>query len=176
MKRIASSIAAVAVTLANLLAGPALAGGGGHAKPHAHADMSADQKAFGIAGDPRKVSRTIAIELTDQMRFIPAVVDVKLGETLRFRVTNTGSAPHEMVIGTLPELRKHAALMRSAPAMTHNDAHAASVKPGTVEEIVWTFNRPGEFSYACLVPGHLEAGMVGKVVVKARTASTSTSR
>jgi uncharacterized cupredoxin-like copper-binding protein len=176
MKRIASSIPIMGVALAILLAGPALAEGGEHERPHAHAGMSAEQKAFGVAGDSTKVSRTIAVDMTDQMRFVPAVIDVKLGETLRFRITNKGSGPHEMVIGTLPELREHAALMRSAPAMAHSDAHAASVQSGTTEEIVWTFNRPGEFSYACLVPGHLEAGMVGKVVVKARTAATSPLR
>ena len=32
--------------------------------------------------------------------------------------------------------------------------------------VVWQFTRAGEFQFGCLVPGHFEAGMVGKVTVK----------
>jgi uncharacterized cupredoxin-like copper-binding protein len=31
---------------------------------------------------------------------------------------------------------------------------------------VWTFNRAGEFDFACLVGGHYEAGMKGRIIVK----------
>ena len=33
-------------------------------------------------------------------------------------------------------------------------------------EIVWKFTKAGEFEYACLIPGHREAGMIGTIVVK----------
>jgi plastocyanin len=29
------------------------------------------------------------------------------------------------------------------------------------------FNRPGEFDFACLIAGHYQAGMVGKITVTA---------
>ena len=130
--------------------------------------MPVAQEAFGTAGDPTKVSRTIDVGMTDEMRFFPEVVDVKVGETLRFRLTNRGNTNHEMVIGTLRELQEHAALMKRFPGMEHSEPYMAHVRPGATEEIVWKFNRPGEFSYACLVAGHFEAGMVGKAIVKPR--------
>ena len=40
--------------------------------------------------------------------------------------------------------------------------HVAAGKSG---EIVWTFNRAGEFDFACLIPGHFQAGMVGRIRV-----------
>lgn len=100
------------------------------------------------------------------MRFSPAVLNVKLGETIRFRLKNTGKTMHEMVIGTLPDLKEHAEVMKKFPDMEHEEPYMAHVKPGATEEIVWQFNRPGEFTYACLIPGHFEAGMIGKAIVK----------
>jgi uncharacterized cupredoxin-like copper-binding protein len=126
----------------------------------------AEQKDFGIAGDPKKVSRTITFSMTDQMRFNPSQIDVKQGETVKFIVKNNGKLMHEMVIGTMKDLKEHAELMRKHPDMEHDEPYMAHVQPGKTEEIVWQFNRPGEFNFACLVAGHFEAGMVGKVTVK----------
>ena len=131
------------------------------AKPAA----AAEQKAFGRAGDPRKVVRTIAVGMSDAMRYEPAEIRVKRGETVRLEVANHGQVLHEIVIGTMDELKEHAALMRKFPGMEHNEPHMAHVKAGTKGAVVWQFNRAGEFYYACLIPGHFEAGMVGKVVV-----------
>ena len=71
-----------------------------------------------------------------------------------------------MVIGTADELKKHAEQMRKFPEMEHEEAYMAHVKPGKSGEIVWQFTKAGEFQFACLIPGHFEAGMVGKVTVK----------
>jgi len=54
------------------------------------------------------------------------------------------------------------------PGMVHADASSASVAPGKSADIVWKFSAPGKFLYACLVPGHHEAGMEGAVTVAAR--------
>ena len=71
------------------------------------------------------------------------------------------------MLGTRDDLRKHAELMRKSPDMAHHDdARAVHVKPGANGEFVWTFDKAGEFAYACLIPGHCEAGMVGTLVVK----------
>ena len=169
MKRIESSRPLVSFGLAFVLAGSALAHGDERGRPAAGAGMPVAQEAFGTAGDPTKVSRTIDVGMTDEMRFVPAVVDVKVGETLRFRLTNKGKTNHEMVIGTLRELQEHAALMKRFPEMEHSEPYMVHVRPGATEEIVWKFNRLGEFSYACLVAGHFEAGMVGKAIVRSRT-------
>jgi uncharacterized cupredoxin-like copper-binding protein len=65
----------------------------------------------------------------------------------------------------MEELKQHAALMKKHPGMEHDEAYMAHVRPGKRGEIVWQFTRAGEFYYACLLPGHFEAGMVGKIVV-----------
>ena len=128
--------------------------------------VKAEQKPFGIAGNPAKVARTVKMDLSDKMRFQPSVLQVKRGETVSFVVTNNGKVLHEMVIGTLAELQEHAALMKKFPDMEHDEPYMAHVKPGATQQIVWQFNRSGEFNYACLVAGHFEAGMVGKVIVR----------
>jgi uncharacterized cupredoxin-like copper-binding protein len=126
-----------------------------------------EQKAWGIAGDAKAVRRTIAITMSDNMRFTPASIEVNQGDTVRLTLTNTGQVMHELVIGTQKELAEHAALMKRFPNMEHEEPYMAHVPPGKTGEIVWTFNRPGDFDFACLLPGHFEAGMVGKIRVKA---------
>ena len=125
----------------------------------------AEQKEFGIAGDPAKAHRTIKLIMNDDMRFTPSKIKVKEGETIRFVVKNKGKLMHEVVIGTMEQLKEHAAMMRKFPTMEHEAPYMAHVKPGSYGEIVWTFNRPGEFDFACLIAGHFEAGMVGKIHV-----------
>ena len=71
-------------------------------------------------------------------------------------VRNHGKVMHEMVIGTMKELKDHAEMMRKFPDMEHDEPYMAHVAPGKQGEIVWQFTQPGEF-YACLVPGHMEA-------------------
>ena len=126
-----------------------------------------EQKAWGIAGDAKAVKRTIAIAMSDNMRFTPARIEVNQGDTVRLTLTNTGQVMHELVIGTQQELAEHAALMKRFPNMEHEEPYMAHVAPGKTGDIIWTFNRPGDFDFACLLPGHFEAGMVGKILVRA---------
>ncbi|MBK6805007.1 MAG: cupredoxin family protein [Betaproteobacteria bacterium] len=146
--------------------GPALAHGEAHAASPKRASVAHEQTRFGIAGDPAKASRTVVVEMSDEMRFSPEALVVKRNETVRFVVRNSGSVMHEMVIGTAEELAEHAALMKRFPDMEHGAPHMAHVKPGASGEIVWNFNRAGTFEFACLAPGHFEAGMIGRVVVR----------
>lgn len=122
--------------------------------------------AFGQEGDPNKARRVIRIDMADTMRFTPAEITVRRGETVRIVAANTGRVLHELVLGTPEELEQHAALMKQFPGMEHEEAHMTHVKPGHSGEIVWQFTTPGEFAFACLMPGHFEAGMVGKVIVE----------
>jgi len=124
------------------------------------------QQPFGIAGNPARVSRTVAIEMNDTMRFSPATLEVTRGETVRFVVRNLGKVPHELVLGTEASLKDHAAMMKQHPGMAHDEPGMIHVAPGAAGEIVWRFNRPGDFRFGCLVPGHYEAGMAGRVIVK----------
>ena len=121
--------------------------------------------AFGQTGDPRKARRTVKVDMSDAMRFTPAEISVRRGETVRFVVTNSGRQMHEMVLGTMNELKEHAELMKKHPGMEHDEPYMAHVAPGKREEIAWTFTKPGTFMYGCLIPGHWEAGMKGAIVV-----------
>jgi uncharacterized cupredoxin-like copper-binding protein len=81
-------------------------------------------------------------------------------------VTNAGKVMHEMVLGTMQDLKAHAELMEKHPGMEHDEPYMAHVPPGRTAEILWQFAKAGEFHYGCLVPGHLEAGMIGKITVR----------
>ncbi|HZL92760.1 MAG TPA: cupredoxin family protein [Vicinamibacterales bacterium] len=151
------------VLAAAVAAGPTLAHSDAH-PPKKNAEIK--QTEFGRTGDPRKASRTVKVDMSDAMRFTPAEISVRRGETVRFVATNSGKQVHEMVLGTMKELKEHAELMRKHPGMEHDEPYMAHVQPGKTVEIVWQFTKPGEFHYGCLIPGHFEAGMNGKVTVK----------
>jgi len=124
-----------------------------------------EQKDWGIAGDASAVTRVIKIAMLDTMRFVPDTIHIKQGETVRLTVNNSGKILHELVIGTKKELDEHAELMKKHPNMEHDEPYMAHVDPGKSADIIWTFNRAGQFDFACLLPGHYEAGMVGKIIV-----------
>jgi uncharacterized cupredoxin-like copper-binding protein len=124
------------------------------------------EKAYGKPGDRVKASRTVEIAMSDEMRFTPASITARKGETIRFVVNNSGKLKHEMVLGSIRELKEHAALMLKFPEMEHADANQLSVEPGKTGELIWQFTNAGTFDFACLQPGHFEAGMRGKIAVK----------
>lgn len=152
------------------LALPTLALGHGEAHKDHHkpaGPVVKEQKPWGIAGEAREARRTITVRMSDDMRFAPNHLDVKLGETLRLRAENKGQVMHEIVIGTRAELQAHAEIMKKHPNMEHDEPYMAHVAPGRRGDIVWTFNREGDFEFACLLPGHFEAGMRGTIRVRA---------
>ena len=137
-----------------------------HGKP-------ANETALGRPGDPKAVSRTIEIDMSDKLRFTPSMIEVKQGETIRFRAKNSGQTLHEMVLGTAADLKKHAEDMRKKPGMKHDAPYLTHVAPGKTGSIVWQFTRAGEFEFACLVPGHFEGGMIGQIKVSGKNAALS---
>ncbi|MFT5487114.1 MAG: putative cupredoxin-like copper-binding protein [Paracoccaceae bacterium] len=159
--------------------GAAAGHGGGHTGGHSNA-----------AGEPGKVSdvsRTVTIDMTDN-RYSTEEISVKAGETIRFVVSNKGQLVHEFNIGT-PDMHKghqkemmmmvdHGVLeadkinhdkmkmdMGGGKTMEHNDPNSALLEPGKSKKIVWKFSKAGTFEFACNVPGHYDAGMVGEVQV-----------
>jgi uncharacterized cupredoxin-like copper-binding protein len=104
--------------------------------------------------------------MDDSMRYTPDKISVKAGETIRFLVRNSGKIQHEMVIGSMDELKEHAEMMRKMPGMEHDEPNMVTLKRGQRGDIVWQFDKQGSVDFACLIPGHIEAGMVGKVLVK----------
>lgn len=134
--------------------------GGTHAEGHAH-----DSPSMGEPGLANKVSRTVTIDMQDTMRFVPASVSVQQGETIRLVVRNTGAVPHELVLGTIKGLQEHAKAMQKFPDMEHDEPNMLSVAPGKQGELIWHFTRAMTVDFACLRPGHFEAGMKGKIQV-----------
>lgn len=104
--------------------------------------------------------------MSDNMRFKPAQLVVARGETLRLIVKNTGQLKHELVLGQVSALEEHAKLMQKFPGMEHADDNMVSVAPGQQGTLLWQFSRTGTVHFACLQPGHYEAGMKGVVKVQ----------
>ena len=134
---------------------------------HAAGPVKREQTAWGIAGDAKAAKRSVTVTMSDAMRFTPDSIAVRQGETVRIVVRNDGKQLHEFVLGTRKELDEHAALMLKFPGMEHDEPYMAHVPPGKTGEIVWNFNRAGEFDFACLIAGHYQAGMVGRISVAA---------
>jgi uncharacterized cupredoxin-like copper-binding protein len=125
----------------------------------------------GEPGDPKKPARTIRILMIDDgsetdMKFDPALITVRKGEQIRFVLENAGTEGHEFMLATVAETRKHAELMKKFPDMEHDDPNGKRLAATERGELLWRFTKPGEFEFACLIPGHYEAGMHGKIIVK----------
>lgn len=146
------------VLVAALLAASAVTAAGKHGGGH-------DESSVGEPGVAAKASRTIQVDAADSMRFTPALVTVKKGETVRFVVTNSGKVPHEFSLGTEKELKEHYEAMKKFPGMEHDEANKISLKPGQKGEVIWRFTKGGVVDFACLHPGHYDAGMKGQVKV-----------
>jgi uncharacterized cupredoxin-like copper-binding protein len=151
-----------AAALVSLSASAALAGPG--EKGHSHATFSA-----GEPGDSKKPARVVQVTMREddgKMVFIPDQVEVRKGEQIRFVLRNNGELTHEFMLATIAENDKHAELMKKYPDMEHDDPNGKTLETKKTNEIFWKFTKTGEFEFACLIPGHREAGMHGKVVVK----------
>lgn len=123
----------------------------------------------GEPGDPKKPARIVQVtmgEMDGKMMFMPAKVEVKKGEQIKFVLRNNGELDHEFILATTAENLKHGEAMKKNPDMEHDDPNGKRLAPKKADEIVWKFTKAGEFEYGCLIPGHREAGMVGTIIVK----------
>jgi uncharacterized cupredoxin-like copper-binding protein len=136
--------------------------GGNHAGGHGHGD---EDTAIGKPGVAARVNRSITIEMSDNMRYSPADVQIKQGETVRFVVKNVGKVKHELSLGTQQELLEHLEQMKKFPDMEHDEPSKITLAPGKQGEIIWQFTKAGTVNFACLMPGHYEAGMKGAIKV-----------
>lgn len=159
MKRTQSQI--LTLLAAITLSGAAIAGGD-HPAGHSHGE---DESAIGKPGSAQSVSRTISVSMTDNMRFTPSNILVKQSETVRFIIKNNGQVKHELSLGTQKELLEHLELMKKFPEMEHDEPNKVTLVPGQQGEIVWQFTKAGTVNFACLMPGHYEAGMRGTIKV-----------
>lgn len=163
----------IAVAFAALATHSAAASTTGHDNHSSHQTQTAKtktvaEKAYGKPGDAKQVKRTIAVDMNDTMRYTPSSLTMVRGETVKFELRNTGKVMHEFVLGTMADLQAHSEAMKKSPKMAHGDAQMVHVGPGKSGTMVWQFSKAGEFHFGCLLPGHFEAGMVGKITVTER--------
>ncbi|MHB8887083.1 MAG: cupredoxin domain-containing protein [Methylovirgula sp.] len=129
-----------------------------------------DSFAVGQPGDPSKPARVVKVTIEEHsdgtMAFSPKALIVKRGEQVRFEITNTGKLTHEFILDTIAHNAHHKIEMAKNPEMEHDDPNMKTLDPGKSAEILWRFSKPGTFEFACLIPGHYEAGMHGAVTVK----------
>lgn len=163
-----------AVTGLGLLLAACSAGGsspGAMASMEASMDMASEHEHeefdFGEPADAADADRTVEITASDAFAYDPAVVEVTAGETITFRVENTGKIVHEFVLGDEDLQHEHEAEMgEMSPGMAmHDEANAISLEAGETKEITWTFTTAGDVLYGCHEPGHYDAGMVGVIHV-----------
>ncbi|HET7806184.1 MAG TPA: cupredoxin family protein [Pseudolabrys sp.] len=129
----------------------------------------AEHFSAGEPGNPKKPARTVTVIMTDSdgaMRYSPDRLNVKKGEQVRFVIQNNGVLKHEFTLASVEDNNKHAVLMQKYPDMEHDDPNAKSIDPGKTAEILWRFSKTGTFEFACLIPGHREAGMHGTIAVR----------
>lgn len=171
-----SRLSVLAAMFAITAAGHVWAAGGPHGHSHGDPKMS-DHKMdarkaalpFGEPGDAKRPARPISVVMTDgdgKMAFIPSAIEVKQGDQIKFLLRNNGATDHELVLGTLEMNLEHAREMAENPDMRHEDPNAKRLAPKKTGEILWRFTKVGEFDFSCLIPGHREAGMTGKIIVK----------
>ena len=127
---------------------------------HNHNDAS-----IGKPGVATATTRNVVIDMSDKMRFTPSSFTAKQGETIRFTIKNSGSLKHEFILGTEKELKAHYELMKKSPEMEHSEPNMITLAGGQTGEVIWQFTKSGKIDFACLQPGHYDAGMKGKVMV-----------
>lgn len=136
---------------------------GNHSHEH---QQDSEETAIGKPGVAAGVTRTITVEMNDSMRFTPSAIHVSQGETIRFVVKNSGQLAHELSLGTEQELLEHLEVMKKYPGMVHDEPNKITLAQGQHGEIIWQFTKAGTVNFACLMPGHYEAGMRGTVTVE----------
>jgi uncharacterized cupredoxin-like copper-binding protein len=165
-----STCLAGAAVLAAVLA----LGGSGSVPPgYAHDAHGAHavHRAFsaGEPGNPKQSSRVIEITMHERdgkMLFAPDRIEIRRNEQVRFVLKNDGALEHEFMLATAKENAAHGEMMAKMPDMQHEEPNGKRLETKGKSEILWRFTKRGEFEFACLIPGHYQAGMVGKVVVK----------
>jgi len=130
---------------------------------------SDDQDAGFAWGEPAEASqadRVVEIHMLDELRFEPASVEVKVGETVTFKVVNDGKLEHDFTLGDAETQDEHDAEMAAGmPGMGHDEPNVMTLASGAGGELTWHFTAAATIFYGCHIPGHYAAGMVGNLTV-----------
>ncbi len=142
---------------------------GSHGHSEGHGEAGHHEMATGMPGMVDMVTRTIDVSMIEtddgDMVFEPKSLEIKAGETVRFAILNKGELEHEFVLDTVEKNAEHKAIMEKFPEMEHDDPNSVRLEEGQFGEIIWSFTKTGTFEFACLIPGHYEAGMHSSIEV-----------
>ncbi len=142
----------------------------GQPSPSDEMPMASDDQAAAFAwGEPAGASeadRVVEIRMLDAFSFEPASVEVKVGETVTFKVVNAGQIAHDFTLGDEEMQDEHDAEMAGGMSgMGHGEPNVLTLDPGTEGALTWRFTAPATILYGCHVPGHYAAGMVGNLTI-----------
>ncbi len=114
-------------------------------------------------GSSSAPSTSINVTLTE-FSFTPNTFTVPAGAQITLTATNNGSGEHSFVIMKLGnDVKDHFTSADQANVYWEKD----QIQPGqTVTETFTAPSTPGTYQVVCAVPGHFEAGMVAKLIVK----------
>lgn len=169
MRLVMASLSAI-----GLLATGAYAVAAPGAKGHTHATFNA-----GVPGNPKRPFRVIEVKMGEgdgKMFYVPDRIEVQRGEQIKFVLRNDGALKHEFMLDTVAANAKHAIAMQKNPEMEHDDPNGKQADPKQTVELLWRFTKTGTFEFACLHPGHYDAGMKGVVVVTTAKSKRSASK
>ena len=99
----------------------------------------------GVAQAPVAGAPMLGVSFVD-FAFSPREIRVKAGQPVNLRISNQGGILHDLTIPTL--------------------GYQAVVQPGQQSTVGMSVSEPGTYEFFCSVPGHREAGMVGRLIVE----------
>ena len=143
---------------------------------------------IGTKGKESEVNRVIVVKMFDNY-YEPNSFDISRGETIKFKVINSGELVHEFNIANAMMHKKHMPEMQKMvdneillpdsidkdkmkkmakldKSMGHSHSNSVLLEPNQTGEIIWKFVDAVNIEIACNVPGHYEAGMIAKANLK----------
>ncbi len=181
--QVSKTLLATAVLVSAAFAGPVLAD-----VPSAGEHGHDGAFSFGKPATASEADRTIEVTMGDSF-FEPERLNIAAGETVRFVIRNGGELLHEFNLGTAAMHAEHQQEMMTmmqkglltptsvdrsgaeadhasdGGAHLHDDPNSLLLEPGATKELVWSFPEATSLEFACNVPGHYAAGMVGQIDV-----------
>lgn len=122
--------------------------------------------AWGEPAEASQADRVVEVTMLDTLAFEPASIEVKVGETITFKLVNAGKIQHDFTLGDEETQDEHDADMASGmTGMGQEEPNAMTLDPGATGEMTWRFTAPASILFGCHIPGHYAGGMVGTMMI-----------
>lgn len=146
-------------------------------QPHGQSSDQPGNESIGKPGDESEISRNIEVSIKEtasgEMLFQPEAIHIVKGSVVRFVIVNSGALEHEFFLGSFAEIEEHRQWSHKHPDSEHKSVNAIRVSVGETAELIWEFSYATNLEFACLIPGHREAGMYGIIMVHDHSAPGS---